>query len=114
MNLEPLERRALRIRSMAEIRRWEYRQRHLSKGVWFRVRRVLAGARACWAIPVDEAERLMEEGWRPETPGLELQPPRQMFFLPEERIRAIAERRELRIGLTAELLAEPAVVMIRF
>ena len=114
MNLDRLERRSRRIRSVADVRRWEYRQRHLSKGVWFRVRRVLAGARACWAIPADEAERLTAEGWQPELPGRELEPPRRLFFLPTERVEGIPGRRPLRVGLTAELLAAPAVVMTRF
>ncbi len=113
MNLEPLERRARRLRSRAAIRRWEHRQRHLAKGVWYRLRRVLVDARACWAISEDEAARLCAEGWEPEPAGLELAPPRRLFVLPEDRIEAITEREPLRVGLTAELLTAPAVVMTR-
>lgn len=114
MNLDRLERRSRRIRSVADVRRWEYRQRHHAKGVWFRVRRVLADARACWEVSGETAEALQSEGWQPERAGLELAPPRRMIFLPEDRIEAIAERRPLRVGLTSELLAAPVVVMVRF
>ena len=41
---ERLHERARRIHERALIRAWEYRQRNHSKGVWYRLRRLLVDA----------------------------------------------------------------------
>jgi len=70
------ERRLRELRSRVLVRAWDYRQRRLARGVWFRFRRVLAAANEVYALPPDEARRLVAEGCRPEAVGLELEPPR--------------------------------------
>jgi hypothetical protein len=111
---EALHRRAREIRARAAVRAWEYRQRHHAKGVWFRLRRVLAEAREAWAIPPDEADRLVAEGYVPEAVGSELAPPKRILFVPEARLATISARRRLRVGLGADLLGAPCVVLVRF
>jgi hypothetical protein len=109
-----LERRAREARTRALIRSWEYRQRHHAKGVWFRLRRLLAGARAAFAVPEAEARRLVAEGHRPEPVGEELEPPKTILFVTRERLEGIAERRELPVRLGSELLAARFLVLVAF
>jgi hypothetical protein len=67
--VERLRDRARGARTRAEIRAWNYRQRNLAVGVWFRVRRALARARAVYAITDEDARQLIAEGFEPETSG---------------------------------------------
>lgn len=48
---EAMRRRAAAVGSRAAVRAWEYRQRMHAKGVWFRLRRLLAESSAVYAIP---------------------------------------------------------------
>lgn len=84
-----LERRARQVRARAEIRKWEYRQRKHAKGVWFRLRCVLADAAAAYGIDADDAARLLDEGFVPEPVGAELQPEKRLLFISEERLQSI-------------------------
>ena len=59
--MDALERRARQVRARVAVRAWEYRQRKLSKGVWFRLRRVLVDASSAALLErhrVGEEERL--------------------------------------------------------
>jgi hypothetical protein len=49
--LERMQDRARSVRARAAVRGWQYRQRHLAAGVCFRLRRVLADARAMVEAP---------------------------------------------------------------
>jgi hypothetical protein len=95
------------------VRRWEYRQRNHSKGVWVRLRRTLAEAARAWTIPESVAEQLLAEGHVPEPVGAELEPPKLLFFLPSSRIDTIPERRPLRLRLDAELLGARRIILER-
>src|SRR5262249_142808 len=95
------------------VRAWEYRQRKHSKGVWFRLRRILADAATAYAIPDAEVARLLSAGFAPEPVGAELEPPRRIFFVAAERVTAIHGRRELPLRLGPELLAERNVALVR-
>jgi hypothetical protein len=53
------------VRTRAAVRVWHYRQRDLASGVWFRLRRVLADARAADVISEEDATRLIADGWLP-------------------------------------------------
>ena len=114
MRASPLLLRVRRIRSRAAVRAWEYRQRRHSKGTWYRLRRVLADSRACWVVPEDEAQRLIDEGHLPEPAGHQLQPPKNIFRLSAERIEAIPDRKQIRVGLHSELLAASCLVLEPF
>jgi hypothetical protein len=111
---ESLHQRARRVRSRAAVRAWEYRQRKHSKGVWFRLRRVLAAAESAFAIPISEADRLEGEGYCREPVGAEIEPQKIIFFVPAARLEKIPEKRRLRVALDAEFLAAPCVALSRF
>ncbi|MEW6442386.1 MAG: hypothetical protein AB1640_15725 [bacterium] len=107
-------RRVRQARSRAAVRAWEYRQRHLAKGVWFRLRRVLAEASSAWAIPEEACRRLIAEGCIQEPVGTELEPRKTILFVPEPLLSQIPERRPLRLRLGAELFAAHHIALVRF
>ena len=101
-------------RSRLLVRDWDFRQRNLARGVWFRLRRVLADAEEAFAISREEAERLSGEGCVPEPVGLELQPPRLILFTSAERVSRIEGARAIPLCLSAELLAAEGLALVRF
>jgi hypothetical protein len=109
-----LERRLRQMRSRLLVRSWEYRQRRHARGVWFRLRRVLADAREAYVIPAEEAERLVAEGRSPEPVGAELAPPRRILFVPARRVARIASARPVAVRLNAELLAAGCLALVPF
>ena len=111
---ESLHRQAQRVRSSAAVRAWEYRQRKHSKGVWFRLRRVLADAESAFAIPCSEVRRLEDEGCRLEPVGAEIEPQKMILFVPNARLEQIPEKRRLRVTLDADFFAAPCVALSRF
>ena len=108
------ERRLSEFRSRVLLRNWEYHQRHHATSVWFRFRRVLAEASEAYALPPDEAQRLVAEGHKPERIGLELEPPRLLLFVPDERIARIPSARHLAVRLSAELLSAECLALVPF
>ncbi len=111
---DSLHSRARKVRAQAVIRAWEYRQRKHSKGVWFRLRRVLADAELAFAVPPFEIIRLEQEGYKQEPVGSEIEPQKVLLFVPAARIEEIPEKRRLRVALDAEFFAAPCVVLLRF
>ncbi len=91
-----------------------YRQRHHAKGVWTRLRRLLADAQSAYAIPGSVAEQLLAEGFLPEAVGQELEPPKVVLFVPAERAALITGAREIPVRLEGALLEAPALVLVRF
>jgi hypothetical protein len=53
------------------VRAWEFRQRHHAKGMWMRLRRVLADAQSAYVIPSVEAQKLLAEGYAAHPVGRE-------------------------------------------
>lgn len=100
----PLQERARRARERALIRAWEYRQRNHSHGVWFRLRRVLVDAGQLWVIDEREADRLETAGREPHPVGRELSPPLRLFRVTAEELATIANRRQIAVRVSAELL----------
>ena len=111
---DSLHTRARRVRTLATIRAWEYRQRNHSKGVWFRLRRVLADAESAFAIPCSEVEQLEQEGFRRESVGTEIEPHKAILFVPAARLEEIPAKRSLRVALDAGFFAAPCVALLRF
>jgi hypothetical protein len=109
-----LEQRLRELRSRVLVRSWGYRQRRHARGVWFRFRRVLAAASEVYAIPPDEARRLVAEGGRPEPVGRELDPPRLVLFVPADRVARIPSARPLAARLSAELLSAECLALVPF
>lgn len=111
---EALHRRARQVRANATVRAWEYRQRRYAKGTWFRLRRVLANAREAYVVPEEATRLLIDEGYRPEPVGEELEPAKTILFVPESRVARIAERKAIPVRLDSELLVASCLVLVRF
>ncbi len=109
-----LERRAEEMRRRLLVRAWEYRQRDHARGVWTRLRRLLADANAAFAIPCDEANRLAAEGFRVEPVGQSLQPPKVVLFVPADRVARIASARPVPLRLGPELLETECLALTPF
>jgi hypothetical protein len=108
------EHRLRELRSRVLVRAFDHRQRRHAQGVWFRLRRVLAFASEAYALPRDEAERLIAEGYRPEPVGQELEPPRVILLVPRERVAGIATARPLAVRLSAEMLSAECLALVPF
>jgi hypothetical protein len=102
------------MRSRVLVRAWDYRQRRHARGAWYRLRRVLAATAWAYALPVDEARRLVAEGYRPEPVGEELDPARLLVVVSAERVSRIAAARPLEVRLSAELLSAQALALVPF
>jgi len=109
---DALHDRVRRMRERALIRSWEYRQRNLSKGVWHRLRRVLVDAAQAWQVDDPDADRLERGGCVPLAVGLELVPPKRVFFATEEQLATLSSRRRVPLRLGAVLLQAGNLVLI--
>jgi hypothetical protein len=109
-----LERRLRQHRARVLIRDFEHRQRHHARGVWFRLRRLLAFARDAYAISREDADRLIAEGYQPEPEGEELSPRKVILRVPAARAAALASARALAVRLNAELLATEYLMLVPF
>lgn len=109
-----MESRARAVRARAAVQHWQYRQRNLAAGVWFRLRRVLSDAREAYAISEDDARRLIAEGHNPEACGLEVSPSKTILFVDEQRVAALESRRAIPVSLGAPFLAARAIALVAF
>lgn len=109
-----LEERAKAVRAKAAVRAWEYRQRHHAKGVWFRLRRLLAATASAWSLPEAEARRLIAEGCEPADVGSLLEPPKLLVVVPEKRLETISGLEPVDLRLGPELLAAPCLALVPF
>ena len=108
------ERRLRELRSRLLVRAFDQRQHRHARGVWFRLRRLLALAQEVYAIPREEAERLVAEGHSPDPVGGELEPPKIIVLAPKERVARIASARPLAVHLSAELLSAESLAVVPF
>lgn len=114
MNMEALHRRARQARARAQVKRWQYCQRHHAQGTWHLLARLLADSRAVFVVSESESEALGSEGIAAEAVGAMLEPPRTIRFVPEARIARLESRREIPVRLGPELLAARHLVLSRF
>lgn len=112
--LERMRARARAVAARAGVRRWEYRQRHLAAGVWYRLRRVLAEAESAYVISDEDAERLLAEGYVPEPCGSEIVPGKTLLFVDPVRLEGLDSRRQIRVDLGLDFLTAQAVALVRF
>jgi hypothetical protein len=113
----PHPRHVERLRKMKQrlaVRSWEYRQRNASKGVWDRLRRMLALSERAFVLDDRIAADLIASGVLPEPVGAELEPPRRYFVLAASQIAAVAGAREITVSLDAQFLASADVALVRF
>jgi hypothetical protein len=108
------ERRIREHRARMLVRSLDYRQRRHARGVWFRLRRVLAEAGAAFVIPEDEARTLIAEGHRPEPVGQELEPPKLIVMASSGRIARIASAQPVPMRLGGELLTATCLALTPF
>ncbi len=109
-----LERRIREQRARVLARSFDYRQRHHARGVWFRLRRVLADAGGAYVIPGDEARTLIAEGHRAEPAGQELEPPTLIVMASSARIAQIASAQLVLMRLGGDLLAATCLALTPF
>jgi len=110
--IEAMQRRAKAVRARAAIRQWEYRQRNLAHGVWFRWRLLLARAEEVWAVSEASMEALVGRGAQPEPVGRELQPAKTIVFARREELPSDA--RPLVVRLDVAMLEARWVVLVPF
>jgi hypothetical protein len=109
-----LERRLRQHRSRVLVRSWDYRQRRHARGVWYRLRRLLADADAVFEVSREDARRLLDEGCRPASVGAELEPPKLIVAATAERVSRLASARPLAVRLNAELLGAECLALVPF
>jgi hypothetical protein len=102
------------VRTSAAVRAWTYRQRHLAAGVWFRLRRVLADARAAYVITDEDAGQLEAEGYAPEPSGRDVSPAKIILFVDQARLMTLSACRPIPVSLGPEFLAARAVALVAF
>lgn len=113
----PHPRHVERIRKMKQrlaVRAWEYRQRDTSKGVWDRLRALLALSEHALALDEAEVDALLRAGHAPHRVGAQLAPARRYFVLTPADASAIARSREIPLRLDTAFLAEPRVALVLF
>lgn len=96
------------------IRAWEFRQRKLSHGVWFRLRLALVGAESAWAIGDADAARLRASGVACFAVGHELNPKKDMFAVSRHELLRLPSRVEVPMRLGPELLYAENLVLVLF
>jgi hypothetical protein len=96
------------------IQGWEYRQRNFSKGVWYRLRRVLVDTAEAWAIDDRDAERLLTLGHAELPVGTELHPPKRIFFVTSQQLAAAPSRRRVPLRFAGELLEARNLALVAF
>lgn len=113
--IEALERRARRVRQRAAVRRWEYRQRHTSKGIWARLALLLADMSHAWEIDASTVDRLLAEGCHIEPVGLEVEPPKTLIVIPASWADPSDDgARPIPVNLGTDFLAARRVALRRF
>jgi hypothetical protein len=109
-----LEQRARQYRSRMLVRAWDYRQRHHARGVWYRLRRLLADAEHAYVVSSRDAAQLCEEGFAIEAVGNALQPPKIIVRAPRTRVASLASAREVPVSLGGDLLNAECLVLVPF
>ena len=112
--IERMEKRAKAARTRAEVRAWQYRQRHHASGLWFRLRRTLVDAATAYAISTEDAAKLLREGVQPVACGKEMSPEKALFFVDEARLLSLGSRRPVRVGLGPAVLSARALALVSF
>jgi hypothetical protein len=96
------------------VRSWDYRQRRHARGIWLRLRRLLADAREAYAITRQDAEALIADGHRAEPVGQEIEPAKLIVFATAARVAGLASRRPLAVRLSPDLLLADGLALVPF
>ena len=114
MNSDTLHRRLREMRSRVAIRKWEARQAGLAGGVWFRFTLLLASARRAIAISTEQVAMLRAAGFVPSPVGGQLEPPKLLFVIAEEKLPRSISGDEVALQDLRRILLAPALVLIPF
>jgi hypothetical protein len=106
--------RVKRQKQRIAVRRWEYRQRNTSKGVWLRLRLALAQSERLFAVSEEAMAALVADGFQPLAVGFELHPKKQLVVVPLARALHIDGARELPVRLSADVLGAVNLVLVPF
>jgi hypothetical protein len=109
-----LERRVRELRARVLVRSWDYRQRRHARGVWFRLRRVLAEASAAFVVAPEDAAALVAEGCRAEPVGEALEPRKLIVFASAERVARIGSAHAVPVRLGRDVLEARHLVLTPF
>lgn len=109
-----LEQRARQYRSRMLVRTWDYRQRHHARGVWYRLRRLLADASHAYVVSPHDAALLRAEGFAAEAIGSAIEPPKIIVCAPKTRVVSLASAREVPVSLGGDLLSAEYLVLVPF
>ena len=109
-----LDRRVRELRARVLVRSWDYRQRHHARGVWFRLRRVLAEASAAFVVAPEDAGALVSEGCHADPVGEALEPRKLIVFAAAERVARIGSARAVPLRLGRDVLEARHLVLTPF
>lgn len=109
-----LEQRARQYRSRMLVRTWDYRQRHHARGIWYRLRRLLADASHAYVVSSHDAAQLRAEGFAVEAVGNAIEPPKIIVCAPVTRVASLASAREVPVSLGGDLLSAECLVLVPF
>lgn len=109
-----LEQRVRQYRSRMLVRAWDYRQRHHARGVWYRLRRLLADTSHAYVVSSDAAALLRTEGFAVEAVGYAVEPPKTIVCAPQTRVANLASAREVPVSLGGDLLSAECLVLVPF
>jgi hypothetical protein len=112
--VEAMRARARAVRVRAAVRRWQYRQRHLAAGAWFRLRRTLAEAKAAYAISSSDAQSLLADGYVPDACGTTIEPAKTILFVDGAHLGRLESRRPIPVRLGPAFLTASAVALLPF
>jgi hypothetical protein len=112
--LDRMHARAHAVRTRALVRRWKYRQRNLAAGVWFHVRRALAGAKEAYVISDSDARELLAEGYTVEPCGTRLEPEKTIIVVDSNRLRRLDSCRRIAVNLGPDFLLARTIALVSF
>ena len=106
--------RARRHRQRVVVRAWEQRQLFTSKGVWWRLARLLAYSERGFSIDLATSLELERRGSPPPAVGLELSPPLRIHVLAADRAEEVPRLEELVLRPSRELFTAGQLVLVPF
>ncbi len=109
-----LHEKVRQIKEREAIRAWEFRQRHHSNGLWFRLREALVYAESAWAIGPEDAAALTQRGAFPLAVGKEFHPPKSIFIVSSAELLTLPSRVALPMRLGPELLGAEHLALLPF
>jgi hypothetical protein len=109
-----MEKRAREIHARLAVRAWEYRQRNLAHGEWFKPRWALMKAKEAWEMPESGARRLIASGVRPLDAGARLEPSKTLLVVDAKDVETVDGRVPLPLLMNERLLAARWILLVPF